>query len=47
MFAGNTHTSSLQDLYVRLSFNIPNDVNSDKYVVNTTPYVSKLPSGVA
>ena len=41
MFAGNTHTSSLQELYVRLSFNLPTDVSSSGYAINTSPYVSK------
>jgi len=41
MFAGNTYTSSLQELFVRLSFNLPTDVSSSGYVVNASPYVSK------
>ena len=41
MFAGNTYSSSLQNLYVRLSFNLPNDVEDDGYVHNTTPYKNK------
>ena len=41
MYAGNTYSSSLQDLFVRLSFNLPTDVSSSGYVVNTSPYVSK------
>jgi hypothetical protein len=41
MYAGNTYTSSLEDLYVRLSFNLPTDVSTDGYIPNTTPYVSK------
>ena len=41
MYAGNTYSSSLQDLFVKLSFNLPTDVSSSGYVVNTTPYVSK------
>lgn len=40
-YYGNSYTSSIQDLYVRLSFNIPNDVSSSGYVPNTSPYVSK------
>ena len=41
IYAGNTYTSSLEDLYVRLSFNLPTDVTSDGYIPNTSPYVSK------
>lgn len=41
MFAGNTYSSSLQNLYVRLSFNLPNDVEDAGYVINTSPYVNK------
>ena len=41
IYAGNTYTSSLEDLYVRLSFNLPTDVNGDGYIPNTSPYVSK------
>ena len=44
MFAGNSYTSSLQDLYVRLSFNIPMDVSASGYVTNTTPYAGKTGS---
>jgi hypothetical protein len=41
MYAGNTYTSSLEDLYVRLSFNLPTDVNTTGSIPNTTPYTSK------
>jgi len=41
MYAGNTYTSSLEDLYVRLSFNLPTDVNTTGSIPNTSPYVSK------
>ena len=41
MYAGNTYTSSLEDLYVRLSFNLPTDVYTTGSIPNTTPYVSK------
>ena len=41
MYAGNTYTSSLQNLHVRLSFNLPEDVRTLGYVTNTTPYESK------
>ena len=40
-YFGNTYTSSIQDLFVRISFNIPNNVESDGYVPNTSPYTNK------
>ena len=46
MYAGPSHTSSLQSLYVRLSFNTPEDVEDLGYVANTTPYVSKSQAGL-
>ena len=41
MYAGNTYSSSLQNLHVRLSFNLPEDVRTLGYVTNTTPYENK------
>ena len=44
VFAGNSYTSSLQDLYVRLSFNLPTDVSESRLTPNTTPYAGKTAS---